>query len=179
MELSICLGTCKWLYVFFFFPASPLFLGYTLEQLLGKGYLGGLQGRKEKPPWYNWEGRYGGLALSLFVFGTETCSVLRWDGSVQAINVTHVTLVLRLWLQSGDRFYGLLCHSNVGPAKSQYYPLCLSLSGRQRQGLGQFLYPCIQITHGRAFRLTENRQGHSREKAGKLLTSLPVLGLSE
>lgn len=60
-----------------FFPASALLLSYTLDQLLGEGYLGGLQGRKEDHPDTTGRGDMGVLALELFVFGTEMCSVLR------------------------------------------------------------------------------------------------------
>lgn len=60
-----------------FFSASTLLLGYTLEQLLGEGYLEGLQGRKEDHPDTTGRGDMGVLALNLFVFGAEMCSVLR------------------------------------------------------------------------------------------------------
>ena len=60
-----------------FFPASALLLGYMLEQFLGEGYLGGLRGRKEHHQDTTGREDMGVLALNLFVFGTEMCSVLR------------------------------------------------------------------------------------------------------
>ena len=61
----------------FFFPASALLLGYMLEQLFGEGYLGRLQVRKEDHPDTTRRGDMGVLVLDLFVFGTDTCLVLR------------------------------------------------------------------------------------------------------
>jgi len=54
-----------------------LLLGYMLEQLFGEGYLGRLQVRKEDHPDTTRRGDMGVLVLDLFVFGTDTCLVLR------------------------------------------------------------------------------------------------------
>lgn len=142
------------------FPASALLLDYTLEQFPGEGYLGELQGRKE-------EDRYSqdcGPGIRLFVFGNEMFPA-------PAVNSNP----FETWV--GNGLQAVLCHSVVGPAKSHGIT-SLSVEVRNR-GLGEFLNLCIQITHGGPFKLKMSRQGHSWEKARKLLTSLPVFGLSE
>lgn len=59
------------------FPAPELLLGYTLEQLLGEGYLGRLQCRKEDHPDTTGRRDMGVLALDLLGLQPEMCLVPR------------------------------------------------------------------------------------------------------
>lgn len=94
------------------------------------------------------------------------------------LNVTHVTLMLKAVCTLVTDFtgfsvtvmWGLPNHGTV---------LSIPLSLEDRDGLGSVFIPLHTNNPWRAFKLTGNRQSHRWEKAGKLLTSLAVLGLSE
>lgn len=112
-------------------------------------------GKEGGPPRYNWEGDMGVLALELFVFGTEMCSVLRWDRIVQAMNCNPSDTVDETIFAHWQWILSYSLHSDVGSAKSHSIT---PLPVEARDGSsGEFLYPCIQLTRGGAFKLKTNR----------------------
>lgn len=124
-----------------FSPALALLLGYTLQQLPGEGCLGRASGQEGGPPWYNWEWRYGHPRIIL---------VCIWDWNMLSSEVRQMCSgdELLFWpsLHIGNGFCSILCHSDVGPAKSHSIaPLSV---GARDGGLAEVLYLCMQTAMG-------------------------------